>query len=48
MVDKLKKDMKYHASYTSAKVDKRFVHNIDAPVLGFSNKNIIKDSDSVD
>lgn len=48
MVEKLRKDMRYHITDSVTKVNKKFIHDVDAPVLGFSNQNIIKDSDSIE
>lgn len=37
MVDKLRKEIKYHVNISVPKINKKLIHDIDAPVLGFSN-----------
>jgi hypothetical protein len=37
MVENLRKEMRYHITDNSTKVNKKIIHDVDQPVLGFSN-----------
>ena len=37
MVENLRKEMKYHITDTSTKVNKKIIHDVEQLVLGFSN-----------